>query len=136
MKKYSVRHLPVVEGPLFVGLITESDLREVMLPSLVRDIPVEQIMIEDPVTVGPNDSLEDAARIIYRDKIGGLPVVDKGKLVGILRPPPIFWPPLSSSWGCCNRVPGWTCAWPTVPKPSKRPPGSFRRTAGRSSVSA
>ena len=55
MKKHSVRHLPVVDGRLFVGLITESDLREVMLPSLVRDIPVEQIMIEDPITVGPND---------------------------------------------------------------------------------
>jgi len=41
-----------------------------MLPSLVRDIPVEQIMIEDPITVGPNDSLEEAARIIYRIKSG------------------------------------------------------------------
>ena len=64
MKKFSVRHLPVVDGQRLVGLITESDLREVMLPSLVRDIPVEQIMIEDPITVGPNDSLEEAARII------------------------------------------------------------------------
>jgi acetoin utilization protein AcuB len=90
MKKYSVRHLPVVDGHLFVGLITESDLREVMLPSLVRDIPVEQIMIENPITVGPNDSLEEAARIIYRDKIGGLPVLDKGKLVGILTTPDIL----------------------------------------------
>jgi acetoin utilization protein AcuB len=61
-----------------------------MLPSLVRDIPVEQIMIEDPITVGPNDSLEEAARIIYRDKIGGLPVLDKGKLVGILTTPDIL----------------------------------------------
>ena len=55
----------MVDGHLFVGLITESDLREVMLPSLVRDIPVEQIMIEDPITVGPNDSLEEAAPDFY-----------------------------------------------------------------------
>jgi len=90
MKKYSIRHLPVVEEKRLVGLITESDLREVMLPSLVRDIPVDQIMIEDPVTIGPQDSLEEAARIIYKNKIGGLPVVDRGRLIGILTTPDIL----------------------------------------------
>lgn len=90
MKKYSIRHLPVVDGQRLVGLITESDLREVMLPSLVRDIPVDQIMIEDPITIGPNDLLEEAARIIYRNKIGGLPVVDRGRLIGILTTPDIL----------------------------------------------
>ena len=90
MKKYSIRHLPVVEDKQLVGLITESDLREVMLPSLVRDIPVDQIMIEDPVTIGPRDSLEEAARIIYKNKIGGLPVVDRGRLIGILTTPDIL----------------------------------------------
>ena len=90
MKKYSIRHLPVVEDQRLMGLITESDLREVMLPSLVRDIPVDQVMIEDPVTVGPEDSLEEAARIIYKNKIGGLPVVDRGRLIGILTTPDIL----------------------------------------------
>jgi acetoin utilization protein AcuB len=90
MKKYSIRHLPVVEEKRLVGLITESDLREVMLPSLVRDIPVDQVMIEDPLTIGPEDSLEEAARTIFKNKIGGLPVVDRGRLIGILTTPDIL----------------------------------------------
>jgi acetoin utilization protein AcuB len=90
MKKYSIRHIPVVDGDQLVGLVTESDLRQVMISSLLESIKVDQIMIKNPVTIGPRDSLEEAARLIYRFKIGGLPVVDKGKLVGILTTPDIL----------------------------------------------
>ena len=90
MKKYSIRHLPVVEDKILLGLITESDLRQVMIPPLINEMGLDQIMIKNPVTIGPNESLEEAARLIYRYKIGGLPVVDKGKLVGILTTPDIL----------------------------------------------
>jgi acetoin utilization protein AcuB len=90
MRKYSIRHLPVVEGRILLGLITESDLRQVMVPALLKDMTVDQVMIKNPVTVGPEESLEEAARLIYRYKIGGLPVVEKGKLVGILTIPDIL----------------------------------------------
>jgi acetoin utilization protein AcuB len=90
MKKYSIRHLPVVDNKNLVGLITESDLRQFMIPSLIDEMSLEQVMIKNPVTIGPEESLEEAARLIYRYKIGGLPVVEKGKLVGILTTPDIL----------------------------------------------
>ncbi|OGP49064.1 MAG: signal transduction protein [Deltaproteobacteria bacterium RBG_13_43_22] len=90
MKKHSIRHLPVVEDKILMGLITESDLRQVMVPSLMEEMTLDQVMIKNPVTIGPEESLEEAARLIYRYKIGGLPVVDKGKLVGILTTPDIL----------------------------------------------
>ncbi|MBA4392228.1 MAG: signal transduction protein [Desulfobacca sp.] len=90
MKKYSIRHLPVVEEKNLLGMITESDLRQVMIPSLMEEMRLDQVMIKNPVTIGPDESLEEAARLIYRYKIGGLPVVDKGKLVGILTTPDIL----------------------------------------------
>jgi acetoin utilization protein AcuB len=41
-------------------------------------------MISDPITVGPDDDIETAAQIIYKHKIGGLPVTKNGRLVGII----------------------------------------------------
>jgi acetoin utilization protein AcuB len=90
MKKFSIRHLPVVEDRNLLGMITESDLRQFMIPSLMEEVRVDQVMVKNPVTIRPDDSLEEAARLIYRYKIGGLPVVDKGKLVGILTTPDIL----------------------------------------------
>jgi acetoin utilization protein AcuB len=90
MKKYSIRHLPVVEDKILQGLITEGNLRQIMIPSLMEEMRVDQLMIKNPVTIGPDESLEEAARLIYRYKIGALPVIEKGKLVGILTTPDIL----------------------------------------------
>lgn len=92
MRQYSIRHLPVVENKTLLGLISESDLRQCMISSssFLEEMELDQIMIKNPVTIGPNESLEEAARLIYRYKIGGLPVVDRGKLVGILTTPDIL----------------------------------------------
>ena len=91
MKQYSIRHLPVVENKTLLGLISESDLRQCLISSsLMDEMRLDQIMIKNPVTIGPNESMEEAARLIYRYKIGGLPVVERGKLVGILTTPDIL----------------------------------------------
>jgi len=85
MKEYSIRHLPVVENQKLIGLVTESDLREVFLASLVEDLTIEGIMINEPMTVTPDTEIEDAAKLIYYHKIGGLPVVDDyEQVVGII----------------------------------------------------
>lgn len=85
MKEHSIRHLPVVEKQKLVGLVTESDLREVFLASLVEDLTIAGIMITEPMTVTPETEIEDAAKLIYYHKIGGLPVVDEyGQVVGII----------------------------------------------------
>ncbi len=84
MKKHSIRHLPVVEGDQLVGFITQTDLRQYFFPSMVEDIPVHDVMTVNPITINANSSIEQAARLIHDYKIGGLPVMDKKKLVGVI----------------------------------------------------
>jgi acetoin utilization protein AcuB len=84
MKQHSIRHLPVVEEEQMVGFITESDIRHYAFPSLEKDIYVHEVMVRNPITINVNASIETAARLIHQYKIGGLPVLDKKKLVGII----------------------------------------------------
>jgi len=85
MKQNRIRHLPVVapNGRL-EGLVTLADLKEGLIPSLIGDVSLSDLMIRKPVTVSPEDDIETAARQIYEHKIGGMPVVEGKTLVGIL----------------------------------------------------
>jgi acetoin utilization protein AcuB len=84
MKKHSIRHLPVVEEGALVGWVTEGDIRQAYLASLLEQVSIEDIMIKDPITISPEANLEEAAELLFRHGIGGLPVVDNDKLVGVL----------------------------------------------------
>lgn len=85
MKTSRIRHLPVVDAADGLrGLVTLADLKEGLLPSMVSDVALADLIIPDPVTVAPDDPVETAARRIYHHKISGMPVVSEGKLVGIL----------------------------------------------------
>jgi acetoin utilization protein AcuB len=85
MKSNSIRHLPVVDSKnQLKGLLTLADLKQALLPSMLSDLSLADLMIKHPITVSPDDDLEYAARLIYRHKIGGLPVVRKSTLVGII----------------------------------------------------
>jgi len=82
------RHLPVVDGGRLVGVLTDRDLRLATSsfsekPHAATD-PVSATMSSPPLTADPLDPVEDAARIMREHKIGCLPVVDGGELVGIL----------------------------------------------------
>ena len=84
MTEHSIRHLPVVEGQKLIGFVTESDLREVSSTSSAEGTSIEDFMVIDPITVSPDTDIEDAAKLIYYHKIGGLPVVDNEEFVGII----------------------------------------------------
>ena len=84
MKKHSIRHLPVVEGDQLEGFITQTDLRQYFFPSMVEEIPVHDVMAVKPITIDVNSSIDQAARMIHDYKIGGLPVMDGKKLVGVI----------------------------------------------------
>ena len=85
MKINSIRHLPVVaEENILLGFITLADLKQGLIPSMLADLNLRDLMIKDPITVGPDDDIETAARLIYNHKIGGLPVVKDGRLTGII----------------------------------------------------
>ncbi len=84
MHNNSIRHLPVVENSKMVGLVTESNLRQYLVSEIVDDLLLRDVMIMNPITIDQNASIDLAAKLIYNYKIGGLPVLDKRKLVGIL----------------------------------------------------
>jgi acetoin utilization protein AcuB len=84
MKEHSIRHLPVVEEGELIGWVTESDIRGAYLASLIEQVSIDDIMIRDPITISPEANLEEAAELLYRHGIGGLPVVDNSKLVGVI----------------------------------------------------
>ncbi len=84
MKEHDIRHLPVVDDNQLVGFITESDLRQFSFPSMIEDIPVHQVMVTNPITIDADASVEEAARMIHDNKIGGLPVLQDGELVGVI----------------------------------------------------
>ncbi len=84
MQKHNIRHLPVVKDGEMVGWITSRLLREVLLASMLEVITVGDVMIEAPITVTPDTGVEEAARLMYEHKIGGMPVVEEDKLVGVI----------------------------------------------------
>ena len=84
MKEHSIRHLPVVDDDQLVGFVTQTDLRQYFFPSMVEDIPVHDVMVVNPITIDVSSSIDQAARLIHDYKIGGLPVMDKKKLVGVI----------------------------------------------------
>lgn len=84
MQQHSIRHLPVVQDDRLVGWITSRDLREVLLASMLEKITVQDVMLKNPITVTPETPVEEAARLVYDHKIGGMPVLSAGKLVGVI----------------------------------------------------
>ena len=85
MKVNSIRHLPVVSaGMRLEGFLTLVDLKQGLIPSMLGDLTLQDLMIKDPITVNPDDDIEFAAQLIYRNKIGGMPVVKDDILVGII----------------------------------------------------
>jgi acetoin utilization protein AcuB len=85
MKKNSIRHLPVVAADKhLVGFVTLADLKQGLIPSMLADVSLTDLMVSDPITAHPDDDVELAARLIHLHNIGGIPVVEDGRLVGIL----------------------------------------------------
>lgn len=90
-----IRHLPVVEDGRVVGVVSERDvLRRALASSLgygekarkalLRSVLVKEVMSEPAVTIAPEAGLEQAIQTLLERKIGCLPVVSAGALVGVL----------------------------------------------------
>ena len=80
LHRHRIRQLPVLRNGRLVGIITDRDLRG----AGTKDSTVADLMTPKPMVIGPNASVDEAARVLTAHKIGALPVVDGGKLVGIL----------------------------------------------------
>lgn len=100
METHRVNQLAVVAGSHLVGIITDRDLRAAF-PSVFdspllgsrnvhgsgsnpKAVTVEMVMTANVLTLGPHDSMADAARLMRRERIGAVPIVESKRLVGIL----------------------------------------------------
>ena len=97
MRLGRVRHLPVLDddNQTLVGIVTQRDLfRDALAQALgygrhaqrklLDTLSVKDVMTTDLVTANPDTALVEAARILTKRKIGCLPVVEHGRLLGIL----------------------------------------------------
>ena len=92
MHEEKIRHIPIVdEAHTLLGIVTANDIK-LALPSSLYDesyediynAPVERIMTKNPIVGHPLDFVEDIASTLYDAKVSCVPIVSKGKLVGLL----------------------------------------------------
>jgi acetoin utilization protein AcuB len=93
MEKHRFNQLPVVIDGRLAGIVTDRDLRDAF-PSVFEGRPrpaadpstiqVEEVMTSGVLTLGPGAPVAEAARLMRRQRIGAIPIVDGGHLVGIL----------------------------------------------------
>ena len=94
MRIHGIRRMPVVMGGNLVGLLAEGDLKRAQPSALsgseeefnrvMEGTQVSRSMIQNPVTVGEDTPLLEAAQTLHTTKFGALPVVKDGQLSGML----------------------------------------------------
>ena len=95
MIKHRINQLPVVVDDRVVGIVTDRDVRDAY-PSSMRllrgkDVDefadshiVEEVMTFNVATIGPQMSIREAAQHLRKQRFGALPIVEQGKLVGVI----------------------------------------------------
>ncbi|HNS03260.1 MAG TPA: CBS domain-containing protein [Anaerolineae bacterium] len=101
MRRERIRRAPVIHDGKLVGIVTEGDLLNASptqatllsvweINYLVSKIKVSQVMTKKVMTISEDTPIEEAARVMIDNKIGGLPVVRAGKVVGIITETDLF----------------------------------------------
>lgn len=101
MDEYHIRRLPVMDGEKLVGILTRGDVRGAEasdattlsvweLNYLLSQLSVEHVMTREVFTVNADTTVADAAKLMLTKRIAGLPVMENGKLAGIITESDIF----------------------------------------------
>ncbi len=113
-----IRHLPVVEGRQVVGIVTDRDIRQAsaspatllsasQVDFLLDKMAVAEIMSKPAITIGPDDTVEEAARLLLKHRIGGLPVCGTGSWWES-SPRRTSWRPSWTSWASPRPAAAWS----------------------------
>jgi len=95
LDQHRIRHLLVVDGKRLVGIVTDRDLRQAAPSSkspltiserqeFMDELKVLEVMSRKLITASSTTTIREAAKVMVREKIGCLPVVDGSQLVGIV----------------------------------------------------
>ena len=88
MTRHRIRHLPVMRDARICGILSERDILEYRAKTAFREdwwrAPVSVAMTPSPQTAGPDDSLTEIAGRLAASKIGAIPVVERGALIGLV----------------------------------------------------
>jgi len=95
MQLARIRHLPVLSAGVVVGIVSQRDLYRAAVSSMLQlqrsaerewlaSVPVRAVMSPNVITAAPEDSVHSAVELMLRHRIGCLPVVEHGKLVGLV----------------------------------------------------
>ncbi|UII75251.1 CBS domain-containing protein [Flagellimonas sp. HMM57] len=95
-KKYNIRHIPVVDKERVVGMLSYTDLLRISFADAVDEdeetvdtmvynlFTISQVMARDVVSVSSNTTIKEVAQFLAQKEFHAVPVVDEGKLVGIV----------------------------------------------------
>ncbi len=102
MRMRRVRRLPVLDSDgRLVGIVTEGDInrisdshvhdmRQYNLYHRVADLPLRDFMTRNVITVGPDEPVIAVAQLLLRHRIGGVPVVEEGRVIGVITESDLF----------------------------------------------
>jgi len=102
LREHRIRRLPVVDTEdRLIGIVTEGDInrvseshvtdvRDYNLYHRISDLPIGDIMTRDPVTVTPDTPIIEVAQQLLEHRIGGVPVVEHGHVVGVITESDLF----------------------------------------------
>jgi acetoin utilization protein AcuB len=101
MVENRIRRLLVVDGGKLVGIVTMEDLRgsfhtdiiainPLKVNQILSEMQVRQLMSKDPITIDPESSVIQAAQTMLEHRISTLPVIEAGKVIGIITESDLF----------------------------------------------
>ena len=101
MMQHGVKRLPVMKKGKLVGIVSKEDIQSASpskatslsvgeITYLLSKTTIKQVMSKSIITISPNALLEEAATLMRDERVGFLPVVDDGNLIGIITESDIF----------------------------------------------